>query len=159
MAQNDRPVRILFRNLLPTGAGGNLFIPVDTTVMGSGMTATGHEFMAANPGMVDPQNPMCSDPMKAMMVADNACYAENRATLHLLGGISPWISDGTPHQWITPAGENTAYPQGVSVVPVPDMDAANDDAVDGTMTFYYRVHAFNDTTQSNWSNTAIVTTP
>ena len=27
--QKDSPVRILFRNLLPTGAGGNLFIPVD----------------------------------------------------------------------------------------------------------------------------------
>ncbi len=26
-------------------------------------------------------------------------------------------------------------------------------------TFYYRVHAFNDTTQSGWSNTAMVTTP
>jgi FtsP/CotA-like multicopper oxidase with cupredoxin domain len=26
-------------------------------------------------------------------------------------------------------------------------------------TFYYRVHAFNDTTQSGWSNTVIVTTP
>ena len=26
-------------------------------------------------------------------------------------------------------------------------------------TFYYRVHAFNDTTQSDWSNTASVTTP
>ena len=26
-------------------------------------------------------------------------------------------------------------------------------------TFYYRVHAFNDTTQSDWSNTAMVTTP
>ena len=113
-------MRILFRNLLPTGEDGNLFIPVDTTVMGSGMTpqATNDD---ANPTMVDPQNPMCSDPMKAMMVADGDCFAENRATLHLHGGISPWISDGTPHQWITPAGENTAYPQGVSVVHVPDM--------------------------------------
>ena len=36
------------------------------------------------------------------------CFTENRATLHLHGGITPWISDGTPHQWITPAGENTA---------------------------------------------------
>jgi len=27
------------------------------------------------------------------------------------------------------------------------------------VTFYYRVHAFNDTTQSGWSNTTIVTTP
>ena len=53
--------------------------------------------------------------------AERTCFAENRATLHLHGGITPWISDGTPHQWITPAGENTAYPQGVSVRPVPDM--------------------------------------
>jgi hypothetical protein len=122
VAQKNRPVRILFRNLLPTGAGGNLFIPVDTTVMGSGMTATGHEMM--DPMMVNPQIPMCNEPnpmMKAMMVADGLCYAENRATLHLHGGISPWISDGTPHQWITPAGENTPYPEGVSVADVPDM--------------------------------------
>ena len=133
VAQKDRPVRILFRNLLPTGEGGNLFIPVDTTVMGSGMTATGHEFMKTNPDMVDPQNPMCSDPMKASMVVDGHCYAENRATLHLHGGISPWISDGTPHQWITPAGENTAYPEGVSVVDVPDMPAP----AAGEMTFFY----------------------
>ncbi|MCJ7556653.1 MAG: hypothetical protein MUP90_07035, partial [Gammaproteobacteria bacterium] len=46
---------------------------------------------------------------------------ENRATLHLHGGISPWISDGTPHQWTTPAGESTSYPDGVSVEYVPDM--------------------------------------
>jgi FtsP/CotA-like multicopper oxidase with cupredoxin domain len=136
VAQKDRPVRVKFYNLLPTGEAGNLFIPVDTTVMGSGMTATGHEWMMANPDMVDPLNPMCSMPDKAAMVADGLCFAENRATLHLHGGISPWISDGTPHQWITPAGENTPYPQGVSVRPVPDMSdsgAPND----GVMTFYY----------------------
>jgi hypothetical protein len=124
VAQKDRPVRILFRNLLPTGEGGNLFIPVDTTVMGSGMTADGHEFMMAHPEMVNPQIPMCNEPdpmMKAQMVADGHCYAENRATLHLHGGISPWISDGTPHQWITPAGQDTPYPEGVSVRDVPDM--------------------------------------
>ena len=136
VAQKDRPVRILFRNMLPTSEGGNLFIPVDTTVMGSGMTASGHEFMEANPEMVDPQNPMCSGPDKAMMVAAGHCYADSRATLHLHGGITPWISDGTPHQWITPAGENTTYPQGVSVVPVPDMgDTGN--PTDGEMTFFY----------------------
>lgn len=139
VAQKDRPVRILFRNSLPTGEGGNLFIPVDTTVMGSGMTASGHVMMESDPTMLDPQNPMCSttDPtMKAQMVADGLCYAENRATLHLHGGISPWISDGTPHQWITPAGENTPYPEGVSVVPVPDMGDSGNPA-DGEMTFYY----------------------
>lgn len=141
VATKDRPVRIKFYNLLPTGAGGNLFIPVDTTVMGSGMTADGHELMAANPDMIDPQNPMCStaDPvMKQQMVAQGLCYAENRATLHLHGGISPWISDGTPHQWITPANEATSYPEGVSVRPVPDMGDSDSGAPnDGIMTFYY----------------------
>ncbi|OGW41021.1 MAG: hypothetical protein A2Y97_04250 [Nitrospirae bacterium RBG_13_39_12] len=136
VAQKDRPVRIKFYNLLPIGEDGDLFIPVDSTVMGSGMTADGHEWMMATPDLVDPLNPMCSDPMKSMMVASGHCYAENRATLHLHGGISPWISDGTPHQWITPASENTPYPQGVSVVPVPDMgDSGNPN--DGVMTFYY----------------------
>ena len=59
--------------------------------------------------------------------------------------MTPWISDGTPHQWITPAGETTPWPQGVSVKNVPDMvgsgrpagvpdcSAAND----GCQTFYY----------------------
>jgi FtsP/CotA-like multicopper oxidase with cupredoxin domain len=135
VATKDRPVRILFRNTLPTGAGGNLFLPVDTTVMGSGMTSDGHELMMANPDMVDPQNPMCSvgGAMKAEMVAAGHCYTENRATLHLHGGVSPWISDGTPHQWITPAGETTAYPKGVSVVNVPDMGTP----ATGEMTFFY----------------------
>ena len=36
VATKDRPVRIKFTNRLPTGAGGNLFIPVDTTYMGAG---------------------------------------------------------------------------------------------------------------------------
>jgi len=37
VAQKNRPVRIKFTNKLPTGMGGNLFIPVDTTDMGAGM--------------------------------------------------------------------------------------------------------------------------
>ncbi len=37
VANKDVPVRIKFSNYLPTGAGGDLFLPVDTTVMGSGM--------------------------------------------------------------------------------------------------------------------------
>jgi FtsP/CotA-like multicopper oxidase with cupredoxin domain len=123
VATKDRPVRIKFRNLLPAGEGGNLFLPVDTTVMGSGM----------GPGMggmaeMDPQNPMCGMTPKP---AD--CYTENRATLHLHGGITPWISDGTPHQWVTPAEEQTPYPQGVSVHNVPDMP----DPGPGAMTFFY----------------------
>ena len=84
LAQKDRPVRVLFRNMLPTGQSGNLFIPVDTTYMGSGPN--------------DPQN---------------------RATLHLHGGATPWISDGTPHQWTTPEGDTPM--NGPSTQPVPDM--------------------------------------
>jgi FtsP/CotA-like multicopper oxidase with cupredoxin domain len=123
IATKDRPVRILFRNLLPAGEEGNLFIPVDTTVMGSGMGAnmfSMHEH--------DPQNPMCGQIPKPYN-----CYTENRATLHLHGGITPWISDGTPHQWITPANENTPYPKGVSVQNVPDMP----DPGLGAQTFFY----------------------
>ena len=37
VATKDTPVRIKFTNYLPTGEGGDLFIPVDTTVMGSGV--------------------------------------------------------------------------------------------------------------------------
>ncbi|WML55380.1 fibronectin type III domain-containing protein [Neobacillus sp. PS3-12] len=103
-AHKDRPVRVKFINGLPTGSGGDLFLPVDTSLMGAGMGPDG----------------------KTM-------YTQNRATLHLHGGITPWISDGTPHQWITPAGENTPYPKGVSVRNVPDMP----DPGPGAMTFFY----------------------
>ena len=41
-AKKDRPVRIVFYNLLPTGSGGDLFIPKDSTIMGSG---SGSEFL------------------------------------------------------------------------------------------------------------------
>ena len=103
VAQANRPVRVKFTNALPTGAGGNLFIPVDTTVMGAGMGPTGVN------------------------------YTQNRAVIHLHGGNTPWISDGTPHQWITPATESTPYPKGVSVQDVPDMPPSPP----GAATFFY----------------------
>ena len=102
-----------FTNYLPlTAAGGDLFLPVDTTEMGAGMGPKGMNVTAGN-----------------LM----NCCTENRATLHLHGGITPWISDGTPHQWTTPAGENTDYPKGVSVSNVPDMP----DPGPGSLTFFY----------------------
>jgi FtsP/CotA-like multicopper oxidase with cupredoxin domain len=102
VAQRNTPVRVTFTNLLPTGSAGDLFIPVDTTVMGSGAGPNGGN------------------------------YTQNRGTLHLHGGNTPWISDGTQHQWITPSGESTAYPKGVSARDVPDMASAS-----GSQTFYY----------------------
>ena len=124
VAQKDRPVRILFRNLLRPGSGGNLFVPVDTTVMGAGW-GPNKSVPWADP---NPQRPVCG-----VVPKDARCYTENRATLHLHGGATPWISDGTPHQWITPAGDTTPYKQGVSVANVPDMP----DPGPGAQTFFY----------------------
>jgi FtsP/CotA-like multicopper oxidase with cupredoxin domain len=111
ISQKDTPTRITFTNLLPTGDGGDLFLPVDTSVMGSGMGPTD---MAGMPGMKE-------------------SYTQNRATIHLHGGNTPWISDGTAHQWTTPAGETTAYPKGVSVQYVPDMWFVNGAVVPNTV--------------------------
>ncbi|MBI5486997.1 MAG: fibronectin type III domain-containing protein [Deltaproteobacteria bacterium] len=104
VAQKDRPVRVKFTNNLPTGAAGNLFIPVDTTYMGAGMGPDGMNM-----------------------------YTQNRATLHLHGGNTPWISDGTPHQWTVPAAEVTPFPKGMVTQNVPDMP----DPGPGSMTFYW----------------------
>jgi FtsP/CotA-like multicopper oxidase with cupredoxin domain len=115
------PVRVKFYNLLPTGAGGDLFLPVDETIMGSGLGPAG-------PGTAGSR------------------YTQNRAAVHLHGNNTIWISDGNVHQWITPANETTPYPKGVSVRNVPDMgtqcDAGNTNPVpipgnSGCMTFYY----------------------
>ena len=137
-ATKDRPVRIVFRNLLPTGKDGDLFLPTDSTGMGSGMGPMGMAPPADESTVLDGvRNPTCTDAPKSDM-----CFKDNRATLHLHGGITPWISDGTPHQWITPAGENTPWPQGVSTANVPDMvDGSNavtcEAKNDGCSTFYY----------------------
>jgi FtsP/CotA-like multicopper oxidase with cupredoxin domain len=91
LAAKGTATRIKFTNLLPAGAAGNLRIPTDTTVMGAGMGP------------------------------DHSDYTQNRATIHLHGGDNPWISDGTAHQWITPAGETASLKKGASQQNVPDM--------------------------------------
>ncbi|HAM73571.1 MAG TPA: hypothetical protein DCM86_18215 [Verrucomicrobiales bacterium] len=97
IARKDRPVRIKFSNEVGTGAAGNLFVPVDRTLMGVGMGP------------------------------DGSPYTDNRATLHLHGGNNPWISDGTQHQWTVPAGETgTTLKKGLSVADVPDMPPTGD---------------------------------
>jgi FtsP/CotA-like multicopper oxidase with cupredoxin domain len=108
IAKRDRPVRILATNMLGVGTAGNLFLPVDTTVMGAGMGPLG----------------MMASPMN---------YTQNRTVLHLHGGATPWISDGTPHQWFTPAGETSPYTEGASFQTVPDMPTP----AAGSATYYY----------------------
>ena len=111
VAKRDRPVRIKFNNLLGFGTTGNLPLPVDTSLMGSG----------SGPGATT--------------------FTQNRAELHLHGGLSPWISDGTPHQWITPKDDPTTNKKGVSFRHVPDMGAVLggnlNDANDGAATYFY----------------------
>jgi FtsP/CotA-like multicopper oxidase with cupredoxin domain len=91
VAQKNRAVRIKFTNCLPIGTGGDLFIPMDKTYMGAG------------------KGP------------DGTSYTENRAVVHLHGGVTPWISDGTPHQWTVPVGEGGTLQRGASAQNVPDM--------------------------------------
>ena len=102
-AQSGRPVRVKFTNRLPTGAQGDLFLPVDTTIMGAGKAA------------------------------DGTMFTQNRGSIHLHGGLPAWTSDGTPHQWITPAGENTTNKKGVNAVGASDMDVP----AEGSMTFFW----------------------
>ncbi len=115
LATRNRPVRILFNNQLAT----DLNVPVDSTYMGAGAISDGTNSVA-----------------KA---------SERRATLHLHGGATPWISDGTPHQWITPASDTTAlnangFAKGYSFEHVPDMVgplALTNNLKDGKATFYW----------------------
>ncbi|WP_199534666.1 multicopper oxidase domain-containing protein [Rhodoferax lacus] len=133
VATKGRATRLKFLNLLPVGKSstdangvvtrnGDLFLPVDETLPGAGYGPDGRNL-----------------------------YRQNRAMIHLHGGDNPWISDGTPHQWITPAGEaNTtdpislagtiadadvlnSYLRGPSAQNVPDMP----DPGPGAMTYYF----------------------
>ncbi len=94
---------------------------------------------------------------------NGAMYSQNRAVLHLHGGDTPWISDGTPNQWITPAGETAdpAYAQGPSHQNVPDMPlppggAATiyyKNAESGRLMFYHD-HAYGTTRQDVYAGAA-----
>jgi hypothetical protein len=74
--------------------GGKLFIPVDSTVTGAGN----------GPDGLTP-------------------YSQNRAVLHLVAGGLPWISAGTPHQWIAPAGETNPGVDPLTNAPAAVLDA------------------------------------
>ncbi len=115
VAVKDRPVRVKFINKLPIGPAGDLFVPVDVTIMGAGDYDVAYSSVTKD------------------VSGGAGTFTQNRAELHLHGGRTPWISDGTPHQWITPAGEATNYPKGVSVENVPDMPPAGP----GEQTYYW----------------------
>jgi FtsP/CotA-like multicopper oxidase with cupredoxin domain len=111
IAKRDRAVRLKFFNELGFSGtagvnGGDMPLPMDTTIMGAGMGPT-----------------------------TGKMYTQNRSDVHLHGGLTPWISDGTPHQWVTPANDPAvaglpAYQKGASFQNVPDM--VNGSVVNGT---------------------------
>lgn len=105
-ARRGRAVRVKLVNELPAGTGGKLFLPVDVTVPGAGAGPLGGD----------------------------KTYPQNRASLHLHGGLTPWISGGSQYQWIAPAGERSPYGAGPSLTNVPDMwfDAAGRPVDEGT---------------------------
>jgi FtsP/CotA-like multicopper oxidase with cupredoxin domain len=151
ITQKGRPVRIKFVNKLPLEAAESFFIPVDRTVMGSGLGPKNADGSSCDP-VWDPRG------RNGLPTTEPTCatYTTNRAELHLHGGLSPWISDGTPHQWITPAGEATPYKKADNVQYVPDMwfsggnvvtscagdltcgvGGASNNPGDGAQTYYY----------------------
>ena len=90
VASRGTAVRMKYTNYLPydttaghVGAtnGGELPVPVDTYLAGGG------------PGVDLKSNPLT--------------FAQNRAEIHWHGGDTPWISDGTPHQWVAPANDKS----------------------------------------------------
>jgi len=90
VAHRDVPVRVKYVNLLPKASDpltDKLFIPTDTTYMGVGAFDVSSDLNDSNSPII------------------SGAWTENRASTHLHGGATPWISDGTPHQWTTPAGE------------------------------------------------------
>jgi len=109
----------------------DLPLPVDTTYDGTGVISDG---------------------------VNKAIASKKRTAVHLHGGIPPWISDGTPHQWFTPSGGDgqpnaKGFRKGFSFANVPDMigptansgtcTATNskgcvlDSLSDGAATFYW----------------------
>jgi FtsP/CotA-like multicopper oxidase with cupredoxin domain len=121
IASKDRPVRVLFINNLTT----NLNLPVDTTYMGAGLVQDGVNGVPNNSAMA----------------------SQKRATLHLHGGNTPWISDGFTMQWATPAGGDgqpaaLGFAKGFSTMNVPDMvgpglSIPTPSLTDGMQTFYW----------------------
>ncbi len=98
--------RIKMNNLLPKGRAGldgngilqhkgDMFLPVDENLPGAG------------------NSPIIG-----------STFPQNRVAIHLHGGDSPWISDGTPHQWFSAETDPLLDPilkRGDRAFNVPDM--------------------------------------
>jgi FtsP/CotA-like multicopper oxidase with cupredoxin domain len=148
LTMSGTPVRAQMVNLLPTGRAtpdnngsviarnGDIFLPVDESLGGAGLA-----------------------PTPAGAPADK--YPQNRAAFHLHGGDSPWISDGTPHQWITPAADPSPYKAGSRVMNAPDMPFPGEGSLNvywandqSARLMWYHDHTFGLTRQNAYGGEA-----
>ena len=101
IAAKGRPTRVKFTN----GLKYEIPLPVDQSYYGAGSIDYNGTSTAAGTPIV---------------------ASTKRSNLHLHGGDTPWISDGTPHTWITPlldtsTGTGAGYAKGLAFQNVPDM--------------------------------------
>ena len=140
-ATKDKPVRIVFRNLLPNNGNGDLFLPVDSTGMGSGM---GPMTMAAPP-----------TPGPSWTAYATRVHGQQPQGQHVLQGRPRHPAPARRHHAVDqrryaapvdhPGGGEHPWPQGVSVSNVPDMLTNQADPTtevckakdDGCSTFFY----------------------
>jgi FtsP/CotA-like multicopper oxidase with cupredoxin domain/fibronectin type 3 domain-containing protein len=108
-----------------------MFLPVDESLAGAGLTPAGDK------------------------------YPQNRVAFHLHGGDSPWISDGTPHQWVTAVGDSSPYKAGNRFMNTPDMPFPGDGAQtifwpndQSSRLMWYHDHTFGLTRQNAYSGAA-----
>ena len=143
VATKDRAVRIVFYNLLPKGADGDLFLPTDTSLMGSGDTPGRHGAASrrtapswttcatrcARRSTTTRRCATCASPRTVPRCTSTAVSPRGSATAPRISGSRP---PTRPHRG------RRAWPSGTCptwrpVAGVPDCTAAND----GCQTFYY----------------------
>ena len=144
---NGWPVRMMFNNMLP--------LSNNATTCATPAVPPGYVCRWIPPSWVQAWDRWGRLRMARQLaiwgLAASMCnmFTENRITIpHLHGGHTPWISDGTPHQWITPAGDPipgtaiTGFPWGMKKGPsfenVPDMIGTAPSCVGGATV----LHAF-----------------
>ena len=77
VSTKDRPVRVKFINKLPTGVGGDLFLPTDTTIMGAGAGPNGGKYTAEPRHAAPPRRQQPVDQRRHPAPVDDARRGEH----------------------------------------------------------------------------------
>ncbi|MEI8169573.1 MAG: multicopper oxidase domain-containing protein [Rhodoferax sp.] len=146
------PVRVKFVNFLPNGSA-----TVDIVTDANGLKIK--NVIARNGDMFLPTDESLAG--AGLSVDQTHKYPQNRVAFHLHGGDSPWISDGTPHQWIAASGENSLHQHGDRFMNTPDMPYPGDGAQttfwpndQSNRLMWYHDHTFGLTRQNAYAGAA-----